>query len=470
MKKAVALTKEEKKNKFTKLADALMQSVLSTMKARIYSFIPVLEMMEFVPVKEEIFICTDGEKIYYNGPQIIEEAKRHNLTFVEDTLFHILFHGLLGHFEETYWKDRDLAWAVQDLQVDRCLRTLCKDKRAFHATNRFEGYICDELYYKGLTDKKIRKKLLHIGKVIACENHRYWYIKSNMRSSNSDKNGPAKNAKSGTKRNSKSGTGRMQRVAKLWKAARDQLGMQQAGDAARLESALQKFLHDATRQRQYGIAAGDMENTVSYKGAGKNTYKELLEKITKLSETVKEEQELDKVLYQYGLELYGDVPIVEPEEITDKKCLHTIVVAVDTSGSCTWRAEKFFQEVVAVFDEIKKVGQVEHICYLECDTEITTEKNYYSVQEFVNFGSTHTFYGGGGTDFIPVFRYTDALVEKGEQVDVLLYITDACGRFPDEKNVPTYPVYILLDVTEDEEEEDDACWGIPKWCESIRLR
>ena len=188
-----------------------------------------------------------------------------------------------------------------------------------------------------------------------------------------------------------------------------------------------------------------------------------MQEILQICETVKEDDELDKALYQYGLEMYGDVPLVEPEEMSEKKMMRTLVLAVDTSGSCTEREVQFLREIINIFEEIKNIAQIEHLCYLECDTEIQCEKNYYDLDTFVNWGSSHVFTGGGGTSFVPVFKRADELEDKGEQIDALFYLTDACGDFPEEE--PNYPVYLLLD-TEDEWED---CVYIPSWAKVIKL-
>ena len=104
MKKEIIFTPVKTKTKKVKLAEVFLDSVCANMKTRAHAFIPVLQKMEFVPVKEEVEICTNGEVVFYNAKKIIELAKAGCLDMVERTLFHILFHGMLGHFEETKWK------------------------------------------------------------------------------------------------------------------------------------------------------------------------------------------------------------------------------------------------------------------------------------------------------------------------------------------------------------------------------
>ncbi len=431
---------EEKKH--IKLAEAFIQLAVSRIKEKLYAFIPVLNMLEFVPVEEHVFICTNGEKICYNPDDVIEKAKMRDMVFIEKTILHILFHGLLGHFENANWKNKKLSWAVQDIQVDRCVRKMYQ--KIFDddlEEQEWDSYICDELYYRGLKEKNIREGIYRRAKQVKYDDHIFW--------------------------------SKYKVKVDIWVMAKKLFFGGREVDSQNIEKEILIQLESEKGGKRYGHGSLEVENTVTYTKESSMSYRALLDRISKLSEVVKEEQELDKVLYQYGLELYGDVPLVEPEEISEKYCLHTIVVAVDTSGSCTGLASEFLREIVAVFEEIKRIGRVEHICYLECDTEITTQKDYYEVQDFIQFGRSHTFLGGGGTSFAPVFDYADKLIQDGEQVDALIYITDAAGTFPEYDDKPEYEVYLLLDVDEEDwfVADNKEYWMsmIPEWAECIPL-
>ena len=448
------LTPVKNPSKHIKLAETFIQLATSKIKKRMYIFIPLLNTLEFVPVEENVFLCTDGKKIFYNIENVIKKVKDSGITYyLEKNLMHIVFHGLLGHFEKTNWKDRELSWAVQDRQVERCVKKMYPEENIFGfgrfedpETKEWDSYICDELYYRGLKDKELRKKIIKSS--TTRDEHRYWCTEK-IKAAIVDAEMLREHTANGEKED-------------IWQQSRDfLLGGPVSMD--QVETQILKHLDKEMHKKIYGNRGLEQENTVEYTKASTNSYRDLLDKIVKLSESIQEEQELDKVLYQYGLELYGDVPLVEPEEISEKYCLNTIVFAVDTSGSCTELAEQFLAEMVAVFEEIKRIGRVKHICYMECDCEITARKDYYDLEEFIDFGKSHTFQGGGGTSFVPVFEYADKLVKDGEKVDALIYITDAEGRFPDYKEKPDYDVYLLVG-------ENDWILDVPKWAECIRIK
>jgi predicted metal-dependent peptidase len=104
-----------------------------------------------------------------------------------------------------------------------------------------------------------------------------------------------------------------------------------------------------------------------------------------------------------------------------------ICIAVDCSGSIHDRQLGLFEA------EIRSIlaGQqprLVHVLYF--DTEVHRVETYQAGQPV-----SLTPVGGGGTDFRPCFRW---LGEKGIQPQTLVFLTDLCGKFPEE--APPYPV------------------------------
>ena len=74
-----------------------------------------------------------------------------------------------------------------------------------------------------------------------------------------------------------------------------------------------------------------------------------------------------------------------------------------------------------------------------------------------------TLHGGGGTDFRPVFRYIDGLIEAGEfaHLQGILYFTDGYGVFPDAP--PAYrAIFVMLQYRYDDID-------LPPWAEKLVL-
>ena len=64
-------------------------------------------------------------------------------------------------------------------------------------------------------------------------------------------------------------------------------------------------------------------------------YGELLRRFMVRNEDMQiNDDEFDYIYYTYGLERYGNMPLVEPLEYRDSKKIREFVIAIDTSASC----------------------------------------------------------------------------------------------------------------------------------------
>lgn len=105
-----------------------------------------------------------------------------------------------------------------------------------------------------------------------------------------------------------------------------------------------------------------------------------------------------------------------------------IVVGVDTSGSIGQRElDVFFAEMRGILEELKP----SKVYLVWCDAKVHKVDELDSAADLMGLKP----YGGGGTDFKPVFKWAD---EEGIKPEALVYFTDMLGDFP--KTDPGYPV------------------------------
>ncbi len=110
-----------------------------------------------------------------------------------------------------------------------------------------------------------------------------------------------------------------------------------------------------------------------------------------------------------------------------------VVIAVDTSGSIT---DREMREFISEIDALK--GQVKaRVVLLACDCALHVDAPW-RFEPWDNIGLPRLD-GGGGTSFIPVFKW---LSQQDTAPDVLIYFTDAEGDFP--QSAPSYPVVWLI--------------------------
>ncbi|MCC8029415.1 MAG: VWA-like domain-containing protein [Lachnospiraceae bacterium] len=216
----------------------------------------------------------------------------------------------------------------------------------------------------------------------------------------------------------------------------------------------------------FSHAAGTAGICVRAESENASDYRELLRRFAGMAELVqREESEYDWMWYQVGMELYGDMPILEPAEYVERLDNKELVIAIDTSGSCAGYASRFLRETCSLLRDMGAFGGEVRVRILECDAEIQSEIVIRQGDDIPDFEEC-TMHGWGGTSFVPVFEYIEEKRKSGEidMVGTLLYYSDGIGDFPDQK--PDYPTVFIF--------PDDGCQPyvkdiIPEWVETMKL-
>ncbi len=108
-----------------------------------------------------------------------------------------------------------------------------------------------------------------------------------------------------------------------------------------------------------------------------------------------------------------------------------MVVVRDTSGSCLGDQEQFLGELASIMMEVHPSKLV----LLDCDARVDHVQEFKFNEGDLLVESAKEFYGGGGTSFRPPFQWVR---EQNLKPEVLVYLTDMYGTFPDKE--PGYPV------------------------------
>lgn len=149
--------------------------------------------------------------------------------------------------------------------------------------------------------------------------------------------------------------------------------------------------------------------------------------------------------YSYGLEIYGNMPLIEHLEYSEERKIADLVIIIDTSGSCE-------KELVRVFlEETRGILEQESLFFrsfcmhlIQCDNQIQRDDCVHNKEEFEKYLENLEIRGGGGTDFRPAFERIEELRQRGELTDLrgILYFTDGCGWYP--RKEPDYQVWFVM--------------------------
>ena len=163
-------------------------------------------------------------------------------------------------------------------------------------------------------------------------------------------------------------------------------------------------------------------------------YRAFLRQFAALGEVMHaSDQEFDYVFYTYGLQLYHDMPLVEPLEYREEARIKEFVIVIDTSGSVQGNiVRRFVDTTFEILKNTECFHRKVQVRIIQCDARVQSDDKITNVQDMKKWGRAFRLLGGGGTDFRPAFAYVDSLIEQGELRNIggLLYFTDGWGTYP----------------------------------------
>lgn len=190
-------------------------------------------------------------------------------------------------------------------------------------------------------------------------------------------------------------------------------------------------------------------------------YKEFLRKFSVLKEEMKVDMDtFDYIFYNYGMNLYGNMPLIEPLETKEERKVEDFVIVIDTSMSCKGElVRKFLEETYSVLSESESFFRRIHVHILQCDEKIQSDVVIENAMQLKEYMSHFTVKGGGGTDFRPAFAYVEQLMraKKFTKLRGLIYFTDGYGIYP--AKMPPYETAFVF-MKEDYQDIDVPPWAI----------
>ena len=191
-------------------------------------------------------------------------------------------------------------------------------------------------------------------------------------------------------------------------------------------------------QSRAGTQTNDQQEELDEIYRSKYDYRKFLKQFCRLREEVELDTEsFDYIFYSFGMEHYGNIPLIEPLEYKEVNRLEELVIAIDTSGSCSLdTVRKFMEETYSILSNHENFFRKMNVYVIQCDSFIQDMAHITSEQDWQDYLKNLTIHGRGGTDFRPVFEYVEELRAKKELKDLkgLLYFTDGDGIYPE---IPT---------------------------------
>lgn len=381
-------------------------------------------------------IGTDGLKIAYE-PHYLADLYRENPMLVNRVYLHMVFHCIFRHLFRPCPEDRELWNLSCDMAVEALIDGM-HHRSIRMGVHPFRRAVYDELRktLKVLTAEGIYRELkkadyrpeqrARMVQEFCIDDHTYW---------------PAPPEEEGSKPPSPL----MAKLKKHWKDVSD-----------RMQTEL-------SIGREAGTEDGDLSDELAVENRERYDYRTFLKKFAVLKEEMQiDPDSFDYVFYSYGLRMYGNMPLIEPQEWKETHKIEEFVIVIDTSMSCSGDlVRKFLEETYHILAETENFFRKVHIRILQCDDAVRADQLITTGEELKQYMDHLQLYGDGGTDFRPAFTYVQQLIDQGEFKNLkgLLYFTDGKGTFP-RKRPPYDAAFILF-------REDYKEVSVPPW--AIRL-
>ena len=454
---------EERTEKLNNLALEVLRLSRNTLLVNLRFLDSALSRFEYIPT-EKSTLLTDGEHLLYNPEHVLKRYKHEKERPVRDYL-HIVFHCIYRHM----FMDPSLDRPLWDLACDIAVENVITELGIRSTTSEIES-----LQQSYINELKSKTKLLTAEKIYRCfkdenldpmkaadirarfyaDNHEIWYMTSEeAEAAYGVSFGGTQGESSDGEGDSAEGEGGFAmtkaELAQMWKDISERMGMD-----------LETF------SKMQGRHAGSLTQNLLAVNREKYDYTAFLKKFAVMGEQMRiNDDEFDYIFYTYGLDLYENMPLIEPLEYKEVKAIKEFVIAIDTSGSTSGElVQKFVQKTYNILKSTESFFSKVNIHIIQCDADIQEDKKITCQEDFDEYLKTMQIRGLGGTDFRPVFEYVETLRKNKEFTNLkgLIYLTDGYGDFPARK--PDYDTAFVF--VDDEYNNPD----LPPWAIKLILQ
>ena len=217
---------------------------------------------------------------------------------------------------------------------------------------------------------------------------------------------------------------------------------------------------ELTLGREAGTKTGEFLRFLAYDGSQRTDFHEFLKRfaVTR-EESFIDPDSFDYGFYNYGMQMYGNMPLIEENEYREATKVEQLIIVLDTSASCQdFLVQEFLNETASMLLKGDHFFAKTKIHIIECDDKIQSDIEITELSQMEEYAKHFCLKGGFGTDFRPAFAYVEELRrnKKIEQPRGLMYFTDGKGIYP--KKQPDYDTAFVF-----VKEEDPDTSNVPSW-------
>ena len=394
-----------------------------------------LSSLYFAPELSIDGMGTDGSGLFFQ-PSQLAALYRKNRIYVNRTYLHSVFHCLFCHIwtrkkrAEEYWNlacDIAVESIIDDLHYPCIHLAVSPVRRELYMRlgSRISVFNAESIYHAlqemGLSEGEYMRLAAEFHR----DSHSHW----------EKEEAPPK-------------TGRPKNNKEDWDDRREKMQVE-----------METFSQEASEDD------GNLRNQLAVENRERYDYKNFLKKFSVLRETLQVDPDaFDYVFYHYGMELYGNMPLIEPLETKELRRIEDFVIVIDTSMSCSGElVKKFLEETYTVLSQSETYFKKVNIHIIQCDDKVRRDVKIENEEQLRKYMEDLTLQGMGGTDFRPAFLYVEQLMraQRFSALKGLIYFTDGKGIYP-VKMPPYDTAFVFM-------EESYSDVDVPPWAIKIIL-
>lgn len=443
---------------------ALGEKILEAARSELYLSMRFLDMafaeLRFEMNLSTFLIGTEGITLQYN-PRFLVQRYQDSPVNVNRAFLHTILHCLYRHMYIREEREEEVFHVACDLTVEFLI-----DQLDYPSTKRLVSDFREEWYdrltkqlkvitaegvYQCLMEAKLTsQELVRLQTAFLVDDHKFWEAKKKGQeesgnSSNKDSSqDPNKQPEQNNNSDSNQTKDDNKKQANRWRELSEKTKMN--------AEAFSKQAGDEVKQLLLGIQVANRE---------RYDYKEFLRKFAVLVENIQvDDNSFDYAFYSYGMEMFHNIPLIEPLEYKESFMIEEFVIAIDTSGSCSEELiTRFVEQTFHILKSTESYGRKLKLHIIQCDNEVKEDILIEDLEQLKEYQENFIIKGFGGTDYRPVFSYVEQL--RGDRqlthLKGLLYFTDGYGIFP-EKRTDYETAFIF--IGEDHYEGQVPPWAI----------
>ena len=351
---------------------------------------------------------TDGKIIYFN-PDFLLKSFQESSTKLEELFLHMLYHCLFLHLIMDVPQDHRLWDLACDAAVQRILQNEKKERDPIKIYQEFQNTAASRS--PDSPELSIKDEAIN-----SPDDHTFWKYTDRQKF--------------------------LETIRQTLGGMSGAAGMGLYGNSGR------------------GSAPGNQVEKLSVEEKGKYDFHHFLRRFAVHREEIHTDtQSFDYIPYIFGLDHYGNIPLIEYLEYQEVTRLEELVIAIDTSGSCSAdTVRRFMEETYGILSDQENFFRKMNLYIIQCDSFIQDVAHITCEDDWQNYLKHIVIHGRGGTDFRPVFECVKKLQTAGSLRNLkgLLYFTDGDGIYPE---TPTDYKTAFVFYKEKEQHQKVPAWA-----------